>query len=120
VPISYGYTYLPQLYHLSYTVLHPERPELAEEEALSVQCSCIQYTFYNVLVIKMTIKEKLHKAVSKIKIKRNKVRDTVGKAVKSDKLKQKITSQPPKKHIESMKSISKYNKSTKNLKIMPE
>jgi hypothetical protein len=64
----------------------------------------------------MTIKEKLHRAVSKIK--RNKVRDTVGKAVKSDKLKQKITSQPPKKHIESMKSISKYNKPTK--KIMPE
>jgi hypothetical protein len=68
----------------------------------------------------MTIKEKLHKALAKIKTRKNKVRDVAIKASQSDKLSKKIKSHPPSKRTDEMKSMYKSRKSAKALKIMPE
>jgi hypothetical protein len=65
----------------------------------------------------MTLKEKLHKAASKIKMKRNKVRDVVGKAVQSEKMSKKIKNYPGKSRLDASRSVYSDRKSKK---VMPE
>ena len=68
----------------------------------------------------MTIKEKLHKAVSKIRMKKNKVKDVFGKAIQSEKMSKKVKSYPGKSRLDASRSVYNDRKSKKALKIMPE